>query len=242
MIGIIGPPNDSTRSLVAEQLATTSVETTVSTNLPNDTSRFTALYLIGIRALSQCASTRPDCHLIPINTLPIPQTLSPAKVPESLQQLETNEYTERALPTIALTQANQHITTGLFDLFISPNQVAEITTFAITTDTLDTEFRADGIATGTPIGTNGFLQAAGAPIVDYDTEAIITVPLAQFDLEKSHWVFSPETTITIDVIEASSPILALTDGTATHTIDVTQPLSISLTHHLTFTTFPTSPE
>lgn len=239
MIGIIGPEDDPQRSLVSKQLDAIDVEITKSSELPTDTTPYTALYLVGTKTVSQCASTRPDCPLIPINTLPIPHALSAKNVTESIQLIETHEFTTRSLPTLTVSQANQHITTGIFDHFLSANHVAEIITFTIHTKTLHTQFRADGIAFGTPIGSHGYLDAAGAPIIDYNTEGIVTVPIAHFDLEKPHWLFSPTATITVDIHQAPTPVTLLTDGSSTYTIDTNQPLEISLSDHLPVLTFPT---
>lgn len=238
MIGIIGPTSDTTRTRVAEQLEPTGVETLISPELPDDTTKFTALYLIGTSAVSQCATANPDCHLIPVNTLPIPDTLSPRDVPESIQCLETNDFTPQSFPTLTLSQADHHITTGIFDLLVSANQVAEIGTFDLHADSLHSQFRADGIAVGTPLGTHGYLNAAGAPIVEYGTETIIAVPLAQFDLQKSYWLFSPHTTITLDIRQTTTPMEVLTDGTSTHPIKKDHPLEISLSNTVSFLTFP----
>lgn len=238
MIGIIGPADDPQRSLASNQLDKLDVETTTSTELPTDTTSYTALYLIGTRALSQCAATRTNCPLIPIDTLPIPDSLSAKDVTESIQLLETNEFTTRTLPTLTVTQATQPVTTGLFDLFISAKHVAEIITFDIHTDTLHTQLRADGIAFGTPIGTHGYLNTTGAPTLDYNTAGIVTVPVAHFDLQKPHWLFSPTSTITVDVHQAATPITLLTDGFSTCTIGINEPLKISLSEHLSILTFP----
>jgi NAD+ kinase len=224
--------------MVANQFEATKVTTTVSTELPNDTTPYTALYLIGTRALSQCAATQPDCPLIPINSPPIPESLSATHVTESLHYLETGEFTARSYPTLSVTLDTQHVTTGLFDILLTATQVAEILSFAIHTDEFQTQFRADGLAFGTPIGTHGYLRAAGAPLIEPNTNAIVGLPLGQFDLQKSHWVFSPTTTITVERLRDSSPLTVLTDGTNTNVIDADQPLEISITDQVSFLTFP----
>lgn len=239
MFGVIGPTNDPTRATVAEKLRAAGKEPTVTTDLPPNTSNFTGLYLIGEHAVSQCARTDPDCYLIPVDALPLPGTLSPHHVPESINQIETNEFTLISLPTLTLTENNHSCTTALFDILIAADHVAKIGTFNLRTDSIDTEFRADGVVLGTPISTPRYLHATNAPIVHYNIDTIITVPLAEFSLEKTHWLFPPTTTVTIDIPRTQYGITALIDGTSTHPIEITNPLTITIDNHVHVLTFPT---
>lgn len=239
MFGVIGPTNNPTRATVAKKLRTTGKEPTVTTDLPSNTNDFTGLFLIGERAVSQCARTDTDCYLIPVDTLPLPGTLSPHHVPESINQIETNEFTLISLPTLTLTENNNSSITALFDILIAADQVAKIGTFNLQTDSIDTEFRADGVVLGTPISTHSYLHPLNTPIVHYDIDSIITVPLAEFSLEKTHWLFAPTTTVTIDILRAQHGITALIDGTITQSIETTDPLTITIDNHIPFLTFPT---
>ena len=103
---------------------------------------------------------------------------------------------------------------ALNDVVVTKGRLQQAIDFSIYCDDILVEhYRGDGVIVATPTGSTAYSLAAGGPIVDARTKAIVLTPICPHRLQSVAMVFAPERTLHILVGEAAeNKVLVSCDG------------------------------
>lgn len=126
--------------------------------------------------------------------------------------------TERRATAPVLTVATGGEVAGVavFDVTLVTDEPARISEYAvdITTNRRET-FRADGVVVATPLGSDGYANAAGGPVIAPGA-GLAVVPIAPFTTRRDTWVVDGGVALTVE--RESEAVSLVLDGSAPETV------------------------
>ena len=124
----------------------------------------------------------------------------------------------------AATLDGERVDRALLDVTLVTSEAARISEFAIEfAYGTSTTFRADGVVVATPLGSDGYANAAGAPVVE-PGGGLAVAPIAPFRTQTSSWVAASELTVTVEREE--EPVTLVIDGTNHGVVEPNRPIAI----------------
>jgi len=115
---------------------------------------------------------------------------------------------------------------AVFDVMLVTSEPARISEYSIGANGQIERFRADGVVVSTPIGSHGYSNTAGGPILATRTETISVVPIAAFTTRADTWVHDPPVRIGIERDEGD--ISLLLDDRQQSVVPNDRPVTISV--------------
>ncbi|MBP1923073.1 NAD+ kinase [Halorubrum alkaliphilum] len=113
-------------------------------------------------------------------------------------------------PVLAVETDGEIVDRAAFDVAFVTDEPARISEYAVEIDSNRCEsFRADGVAIATPLGSEGYANAAGGPVITPDG-GLAVVPIAPFTTRSDTWVV-PEG-VTLSVERESEAVSLVVDG------------------------------
>lgn len=112
--------------------------------------------------------------------------------------------------------------TALNDFVVSKGSLSRMLDFRLFCGTKGyMEYRADAVIVSTPTGSTAYSMSAGGAVVDPSLECIQVTPICPYTLSGArHMIFSPESTITINVTETNNSEAWLTgDGSSSYHLE-----------------------
>jgi len=100
-------------------------------------------------------------------------------------------------------------------------------------------FRADGVVIATPLGSDGYANAAGAPIVEPGGGLAVT-PIAPFSTQTDSWIAASELTVTVEREE--EPVALVVDGARRELVEPNRPIAIGVTDRVDLVVATPRPE
>lgn len=99
---------------------------------------------------------------------------------------------------------------AVFDVAFVTDEPARISEYAVETDAGRGEsFRADGVAVATPLGSDGYANAAGGPVIGPGA-GLAVVPIAPFTTRRDTWVVADGVTLSVE--RESEAVSLIVDG------------------------------
>jgi len=120
--------------------------------------------------------------------------------------------TARRVPYPILSVEADGATAGkaVFDVAFVTDEPARISEYAVEiTEDRHESFRADGVAIATPLGSEGYANAAGGPVIGPGA-GLAVVPIAPFTTRRDTWVVSDGVTLSVE--RESEAVSLVVDG------------------------------
>ncbi|PAU84034.1 ATP-NAD kinase [Halorubrum salipaludis] len=119
-----------------------------------------------------------------------------------------------------------------FDVALVTDEPARISEFAVAFSRgRDESVRADGVVVATPLGSDGYANAVGAPLVE-PGGGLSVAPIAPFSTRTDAWVAGDRVQITVE--RESEPIGLVVDGERCGTVEPHRPIAIEAVDRVAF--------
>jgi NAD+ kinase len=137
-------------------------------------------------------------------------------------------------PVLAVDAGDGERRRAAFDVALVTAEPARISEFAIDfVGGTDETFRADGVAVATPLGSDGYANAAGGPVVE-PGGGLSVAPIAPFSTRTDAWVAAERLSISVER-EAESVALVV-DGRERGPVEPHRPIAIEATDRVALVT------
>ncbi len=202
------------------------LETAVGTTAARVSSirRADAIVAVGTDAVSAAATDEHDVPILPIGVGRL-GVARPYAI-EALRALVTGRWRRTSHPTLSVTVGTDRSTRhrGAFDVTLMTAETARISEYAVSFPSGRAEsFRGDGVVVATPLGSDGYAGAAGAPVLESQAGISVT-PVAPFRIHGVRWVADGGVTLSIERDE--EPVDLTVDGTRRGAVTPHEPIEI----------------
>ncbi len=198
------------------------VETTAAR--VSSVSRADAIVAVGTDAVSAAAT---DGHGVPILPIGVGRLgVARPDAVEALRSLVAGRWRRTSHPTLSVTVGTDRSARhrGAFDATLLTAETARISEYAVSFPSGRREsFRGDGVVVATPLGSDGYAGAAGAPVLEPRSGTSVT-PIAPFRIHGVRWVAAGGVTLSIERDE--EPVELVVDGTRRGTVTPHEPIEI----------------
>lgn len=127
-------------------------------------------------------------------------------------------------PVLAVDTGTGPVRRAVFDVALVTEEPARISEFAIDFPEGGHEsFRADGIVLATPLGSDGYANAAGGALVE-PGGGLSVVPVAPFSTRTDEWIAAERATVSVE--RETEPVSIVVDGTVDGVVDPDRPIEI----------------
>lgn len=103
---------------------------------------------------------------------------SASDLPEALERFAAGDWEARRLPGVAVTVDGQGPKVALNDLVVVRRGANQVVVGVEIDGDRFVRFAGDGVVIATPLGSSAYTMAAGGPVLDTSTEAIVVTPVA----------------------------------------------------------------
>lgn len=135
-------------------------------------------------------------------------------------------------PVLAVDDGTDVPVRAAFDVAVVTDEPARISEFAVEFSRgRDESVRADGVVVSTPLGSDGYANAAGGPLVEPGGGLAIT-PIAPFSTRTDAWVAGDRVQLTVE--REGEPIGLVVDGERRGTVDPHRPIAIETVERVSF--------
>jgi len=135
-------------------------------------------------------------------------------------------------PVLAVDGGTDVSTRAAFDVTVVTDEPARISEFAVEFPRGQTEsVRADGIVVATPLGSDGYANAAGGPLVEPGGGLSVT-PIAPFSTHTDTWIAAKQVRLTVE--REAEPIALVVDGERYGTVEPHRPIEIEAAGQVAF--------
>lgn len=127
-------------------------------------------------------------------------------------------------PVLAVDTGTTPVRRAVFDVAFVTEEPARISEFAVAfPDGRGESFRADGVVLASPLGSDGYANAAGGALVE-PGGGLSIVPVAPFSIGTSEWIAAERATISVE--RETEPVSVVIDGTTGGAVDPHRPIEI----------------
>lgn len=131
---------------------------------------------------------------------------------------------ERPVLSVGIDEETSH--RAAFDVGFVTDEPARISEYAVDLgDGREAAFRADGVVVATPLGSDGYANAAGGPLLEAGS-GIAVVPIAPFRTRSDAWVVPDG--VTVSVRRDAEPVSLVVDGDRRGTVTPGRPVRIEV--------------
>lgn len=177
-------------------------------------------------ALIDLVRTTPDVAVLPAGFDDEFPAVPFEQVETAVTRILDGGAATTSYPVVAATGAFKPIRT-LFDVALVAAEPARISEYELRIDGESlARFRADGVVASTPLGSSGYQQNAGGPLVAPGTGVASVVPIAPFATAVGHWVL-PIDSVRLTVVRDETPVELLADGRREGTLTTEEPVTLS---------------
>lgn len=164
-------------------------------------------------------------------------TCEESELEEKLALLAQGRYTldTRALLYAQIPGEQAFSAHALNDIVVTKGRSQQAVEFSIFCDGIAVEhYRGDGVIVATPTGSTAYSLAAGGPILDARTKAIVVTPICPHSIYSPAIVFAPERRIAIRIglfsSEEEADVFVSSDGTEGYPLHGGSTVEISLSN------------
>lgn len=205
MIGIVGP--DGAADRLADAVRDRG-ESVVRGDAASVLAADPALaFAVGEPAVVALARAGVACPVLPVDAGPGVGSLSLAAAVDSLDHVLAGAYETVPHRRLAVSVGNDRVGRAFYDVMLVTEEPGRISEYAVAADAPLDRFRADGVVVASTAGSHGYASAAGGPILDATTDAVVVVPVAAFRLRSATRVVELPVTLTVERDEAAVALL-----------------------------------
>jgi len=179
----------------------------------SDVADATFLVAVGDEAIRDAVVSGPGGTVIPVadRRLAFDRDGAVDAVRRLLDGSETGEPVRRVThPVLAVDGGGLAPTRAAFDAALVTDEPARISEFAVEFSRgRDESFRADGVVVATPLGSDGYANAAGGPLVE-PGGGLSVAPIAPFSTRTDAWIAGEQARLMVE--RDSEPIGLAVDG------------------------------
>jgi NAD+ kinase len=177
-------------------------------------------------AVLSLADEPPAEPVLPITPGGNAHTVARDSIRSTLATVFADKYQTDPHPVLSLSIGGDHVARAVKDTMVMTAEPARISEYGIDTDTGHEErFRADGVVVATPLGSEGYANAAGGPTVETGA-GLSVVPLSPFSTYTRTWVLNPPVTLTVERDE--DRVLLLADDTEVQAVPPWEPVELTV--------------
>lgn len=138
------------------------------------------------------------------------ESTDPARVTNAIRELIDGTGRRVPYPVLAVETDDGIAGRAVFDAALVTDKPARISEYAveIAADRHES-FRADGVAVATPLGSGGYANAAGGPVIAPGA-GLAVVPIAPFTTRSNTWVVADGVTLSVE--RESEAVSLVVDG------------------------------
>jgi len=221
-------------------LASANAEPTASGAETADVPDVTILVAVGDEAIRDAVVAAPDGTVIPVADRRL--AFDRGGAADALRGLlDGSEGDDSASdgavrrvthPVLAVDDGTDVPVRAAFDVAVVTDEPARISEFAVEFSRgRDESVRADGVVVSTPLGSDGYANAAGGPLVEPGGGLAIT-PIAPFSTRTDAWVAGDRVQLTVE--REGEPIGLVVDGERRGTVDPHRPIAIETVERVSF--------
>ena len=190
---------------------------------------------LGDEAIRDAAVSAPDGTVIPVGDrrLAFDRDGAVAALRELLGAAAAGERVARVKhPVMAVTDGTAPPAKALFDVALVTSEPARISEFAVEFTERQTEsVRADGVVVATPLGSDGYANAVGGPIVE-PGGGFPVAPIAPFSTRTDTWVTPDRVRLTVE--REGEPVAIVVDGERRSVVAPHRPVAIEPVDRVAF--------
>lgn len=166
----------------------------------------------------------------------------PDQLEEKLRLVSAGAYSldTRSLLQMRVLGKSEAPRYALNDVVVSNGRLLRTIDVRIFCDEIPVEdYRGDGVIVATPTGSTAYSLAAGGPIVDARTKAMVLTPICPHGLQSVPMVFAPERTLRIQVGQtAENEVFVSCDGRQSEPLYTGSAVEVTLSgRHIDLITF-----
>jgi len=180
---------------------------------------------VGDEAIRDAVVAATDCTVIPVTDRRLAFDRDGAvDVLRRLLDKSAGDDSVRRVshPVLAVDSGTDPHSRAAFDVAVVTDEPARISEFAVEFPRGQTEsVRADGVVVATPLGSDGYANAAGGALVEPDGGLSIA-PIAPFSTRTDAWVAADRIRLTVE--REGEPIALVTDGERRVTVEPHRPI------------------
>lgn len=180
----------------------------------------------GEEALADLVAEGGDVAVLVVgDSLGVP-AVSRSRAAEAVDAVLDGSATRTSRRVFTAAVGGEQVTTMLRDAMLITDEPARISEYAVRTGGDEVaRFRADGVVVASPAGSQGYLAAAGGPIVEPGTGTLAAVPVAPFQTDSDHWVLD-DAAVSLTV-HRDEPVTLVVDGRETVTVPQGAPVALA---------------
>lgn len=137
-------------------------------------------------------------------------------------------------PILAVDAGDGETRRAAFDVALVTAEPARISEFAVDyTDGPDDSFRADGVVVATPLGSDGYANAAGGPVVEPGA-GLAVAPIAPFSTRTDARIVASRLSLSVE--RETESVALVVDGRERGVVTPHRPVAIEATERATLVT------
>ncbi|WP_435094193.1 ATP-NAD kinase [Halorubrum sp. N11] len=193
------------------------------------------LVAVGDEAVRDAVVTAPNCTVVPVADRRL--AFDRDEAVEALRRLLDGSAAADPVrrvthPVLAVDGGTDVAVRAAFDVTVVTDEPARISEFAVGFPRGQTEsVRADGIVVATPLGSDGYANAAGGPLVE-PGGGLSVVPIAPFSTHTDAWIATERLRLTVE--REDEPIVLVVDGERRGTVEPHRPIEIETVGQVAF--------
>ncbi|WP_144919818.1 NAD(+)/NADH kinase [Halorubrum salsamenti] len=195
----------------------------------------TLLVAVGEAAIRDAVVAAPDGTVIPVadRRLAFDRDDAADALRRLLDGTEANDSVRRVThPVLAVDGGGVTSVRAAFDVALVTDEPARISEFAVEFSRgRDESVRADGVVVATPLGSDGYANAAGGPLVEPDG-GLSVAPIAPFSTRTDAWVAADRVRLTVE--REGEPIALVVDGERRSAVEPHRPIEIEAVDRVAF--------
>jgi NAD+ kinase len=193
------------------------------------------LVAVGDEAIRDAVVTATDCTVIPVadRRLAFDRDGAVDVLRRLLDKSAGDDSVRRVShPVLAVDSGVDPHSRAAFDVAVVTDEPARISEFAVEFPRGQTEsVRADGVVVATPLGSDGYANAAGGALVEPDGGLSIA-PIAPFSTRTDAWVAADRLRLTVE--REGETIALVVDGERRVTVEPHRPIEIEAVDRVAF--------
>ena len=189
---------------------------------------------VGDEAIRDAAVNAPDEVVIPVAKRRL--AFDPGDAADALRRLLDGSLSDEPIgrvahPVLAVDDGTTSARAA-FDVALVTGEPARISEFAVAfARGRDESVRADGVVVATPLGSDGYANAVGGPLVEPGS-GLSVAPIAPFSTHTETWVAGPSVQLTVE--REDEPIALTVDGDRRGVVEPHRPVEIEAVDRVVF--------
>ncbi|PHQ39368.1 ATP-NAD kinase [Halorubrum persicum] len=197
----------------------------------------TLVVAVGDAAVRDAVVAAPRGTVIPVadRRLGFDRDGAVAALRQLLDGSETDDVVNRVThPVLAVDDGAGTPVRTAFDVTVVTDEPARISEFAVEfARGREESIRADGVVVATPLGSDGYANAAGGPLVE-PGGGLAVAPIAPFSTRTDAWITAERVRLTVE--REGEPIALVVDGERRGAVEPHRPIEIEAVDRVAFAT------